>query len=275
MIANEAASAAAAMRSRATVQAGSLAEAAAQAKALVLAAGTGTGTLPAAVRMAATVQAAADAAAARPALAAARVALAVTDAVAHLAMTVSAFNLALEHETAAVAEALHDVTVETASPRRPEDLCGSSAGIVVWGPGPHIDAETPQQVQAGAPAISGMPLRILRSEGLVLLAAALAGYFVGLDEPWWLACRLLPFVARCLHGRLREICQGGGDDVQLRPLLSGAGAAGRCLASVAGEPLWQAVALVWFAHIGMDRALGYGLKYETDFRDTHLGRIGR
>jgi hypothetical protein len=25
----------------------------------------------------------------------------------------------------------------------------------------------------------------------------------------------------------------------------------------------------------MDRALGYGLKLPTDFRDTHLGRIGR
>ena len=46
------------------------------------------------------------------------------------------------------------------------------------------------------------------------------------------------------------------------------------IALVAGEPLWQGVALVWFAHIGMDRALGYGLKYETDFKDTHLGRIG-
>lgn len=28
-------------------------------------------------------------------------------------------------------------------------------------------------------------------------------------------------------------------------------------------------------HVGMDRALGYGLKLPTDFRDTHLGRIGR
>jgi hypothetical protein len=26
-------------------------------------------------------------------------------------------------------------------------------------------------------------------------------------------------------------------------------------------------------HIGMDRALGFGLKYETDFKDTHLGRV--
>lgn len=28
-------------------------------------------------------------------------------------------------------------------------------------------------------------------------------------------------------------------------------------------------------HVGLDRALGYGLKLPTDFRDTHLGRIGR
>ena len=47
------------------------------------------------------------------------------------------------------------------------------------------------------------------------------------------------------------------------------------VATAAAEPLWQGVALIWFAHIGMDRAVGYGLKYETDFRDTHLGRIGR
>jgi hypothetical protein len=30
---------------------------------------------------------------------------------------------------------------------------------------------------------------------------------------------------------------------------------------------------VWFAHIGMDRLLGYGLKYPTDFKDTHLQRV--
>jgi hypothetical protein len=36
-----------------------------------------------------------------------------------------------------------------------------------------------------------------------------------------------------------------------------------------------AVALVWIAHIGFDRALGYGLKYATRFGDTHLGPTGR
>jgi hypothetical protein len=28
---------------------------------------------------------------------------------------------------------------------------------------------------------------------------------------------------------------------------------------------------IWTAHIGMDRALGFGLKYPTSFRSTHLG----
>jgi hypothetical protein len=32
---------------------------------------------------------------------------------------------------------------------------------------------------------------------------------------------------------------------------------------------------VLIAHVGMDRALGYGLKLSTSFQDTHLGRIGR
>ncbi|MDX8498174.1 DUF4260 domain-containing protein [Mesorhizobium sp. VK4C] len=40
-------------------------------------------------------------------------------------------------------------------------------------------------------------------------------------------------------------------------------------------PLTSAVALIWIAHIAIDRALGYGLKLSTGFQDTHLGRIGR
>lgn len=39
------------------------------------------------------------------------------------------------------------------------------------------------------------------------------------------------------------------------------------------NPLLLVGALL-LAHVGMDRALGYGLKLPTDFRDTHLGRIG-
>lgn len=33
------------------------------------------------------------------------------------------------------------------------------------------------------------------------------------------------------------------------------------------------IALIWLAHIGLDRLLGYGLKYPTGFKDTHLQRV--
>lgn len=41
-----------------------------------------------------------------------------------------------------------------------------------------------------------------------------------------------------------------------------------------GVPFAAAGGLIWIAHIGIDRALGYGLKYPTAFGDTHLGRRG-
>ena len=30
---------------------------------------------------------------------------------------------------------------------------------------------------------------------------------------------------------------------------------------------------IWLAHIGFDRMLGYGLKYPTKFKDTHLRHV--
>lgn len=30
---------------------------------------------------------------------------------------------------------------------------------------------------------------------------------------------------------------------------------------------------LWFAHIGFDRALGYGLKFPSGFKRTHLGEL--
>jgi hypothetical protein len=40
-------------------------------------------------------------------------------------------------------------------------------------------------------------------------------------------------------------------------------------------PELEAAGMIWCAHIGFDRALGYGLKYAAGFSFTHLGRIGR
>jgi Domain of unknown function (DUF4260) len=41
------------------------------------------------------------------------------------------------------------------------------------------------------------------------------------------------------------------------------------------KPILVALGLIWIAHIGLDRALGFGLKYTSGFGETHLGRIGR
>ena len=44
------------------------------------------------------------------------------------------------------------------------------------------------------------------------------------------------------------------------------------LGMIFASPLTVALALIWFAHIGMDRTVGYGLKYPSSFEDTHLER---
>jgi hypothetical protein len=38
-------------------------------------------------------------------------------------------------------------------------------------------------------------------------------------------------------------------------------------------PALLPLSVIWSAHIGFDRLLGYGLKYETGFKDTHLGKV--
>ena len=40
-----------------------------------------------------------------------------------------------------------------------------------------------------------------------------------------------------------------------------------------GHASYAWLAFIWLAHIGMDRILGYGLKYDTSFKDTHLQHV--
>lgn len=49
------------------------------------------------------------------------------------------------------------------------------------------------------------------------------------------------------------------------------------ISDLAGAPRHAllGVGLIWCAHIGFDRALGYGLKSPEGFRFTHLGKVGR
>ena len=121
-------------------------------------------------------------------------------------------------------------------------------------------------------AVEGGPLALLRVEGALLFAAGIWA-FTATDEPWWLVPLLL-FVPDVFMAGYAQSARTGAVVYNLAhafPLPALVGAA----ALVTDSSLGQAVALIWFAHIGMDRAFGYGLKYASDFHDTHLGRIGR
>lgn len=134
-------------------------------------------------------------------------------------------------------------------------------------------AAGPPGAKTSTPAVAARPLQILRFEGVVLCAAALAAYVTGLDEPWWLVPLLLftPDAFMVGYAASNRVGAALYNVAHSYPAPAAVGA----VALVADRPLWQGVALIWFAHIGMDRALGYGLKYDTGFKDTHLGRIGR
>jgi hypothetical protein len=45
------------------------------------------------------------------------------------------------------------------------------------------------------------------------------------------------------------------------------------VAIIVGKQVCVPYALIWLAHIGMDRSLGFGLKYPTSFKDTHLQHL--
>lgn len=40
-----------------------------------------------------------------------------------------------------------------------------------------------------------------------------------------------------------------------------------------GELIYTQLGFVWMFHIGLDRAVGYGLKYSKGFNETHLKRL--
>lgn len=112
---------------------------------------------------------------------------------------------------------------------------------------------------------------ILRCEGAALLgAAALAYGWTG--QSWWLFAILFLApdigIAAYLAGpRLGAI---GYNILHMTALPLALAAAGLLWPS----SLLVGLACIWLAHIGFDRALGYGLKEPTGFKDTHLGRIG-
>lgn len=117
-------------------------------------------------------------------------------------------------------------------------------------------------------AVSGAPRAWLRLEGVAVLALATLLYARG-GHSWLLFAALflvpdLSFAAYLAGPRAGALVYNAAHSYVGPALAAGA-------ALLTGRPM--AVALIWAAHIGVDRALGYGLKYERGFSDTHLGLL--
>jgi Domain of unknown function (DUF4260) len=122
--------------------------------------------------------------------------------------------------------------------------------------------------------VEGKMKRLLQFEGLALLAAGLVAYH-WLGNSWWMFAVLvlapdISFLGYLLGPRLGAI----GYNIMhstIGPFLLA------CFSWWFGPDILTSiaasVAAIWFAHIGFDRMLGYGLKYATGFKDTHLGKL--
>jgi hypothetical protein len=121
-------------------------------------------------------------------------------------------------------------------------------------------------------AVTGGVRTLLRLEGLTLFAGMtmLYGFWGG---PWWVYAVLFLAPDISFLGYLAGPKAGAlgynalhSYIVPMALMTAGFGFA---------PPLLLTIAMIWLAHIGFDRALGYGLKYSAGFGFTHLGRIGK
>jgi hypothetical protein len=131
-------------------------------------------------------------------------------------------------------------------------------------------SETSPSLEAGA-ATGGVRI-LLRLEGVVLFAGMTLLY--GLWEgSWWIYAILflapdLSFAAYLGGPKVGAIVYNAAHSYLGPVALMTVGLA-------MAAPLTLSLAMIWLAHIGIDRALGYGLKYQAGFAFTHLGKIGK
>ena len=115
-----------------------------------------------------------------------------------------------------------------------------------------------------------LPRSLLHVEGFAVLVGVLAVYFH--EGYGWLL-----LVVLFLAPDLSMLGYVGGPrlgSLTYDLVHTYAGPIALALVGVLGDAeLATQLALIWLAHIGMDRLLGYGLKYPTGFKDTHLQRV--
>ena len=120
--------------------------------------------------------------------------------------------------------------------------------------------------------VSGGIRILLRLEGLMVLVAAAVMYAKsGFGWTTFAFCFLAPdisFLGYLGGNRIGAVAYNAAHSYVSALALFGA-------ALLLNSPALEAAGMIWCAHIGFDRALGYGLKSAAGFEFTHLGRIGR
>ena len=100
--------------------------------------------------------------------------------------------------------------------------------------------------------------------------AAIALFFHA-DYPWWLLAALVLTPDLSMIGYLAGPSVGSAAydaaHTYVFPITLAA------IGVIAGAELSVQLGLIWLTHIGVDRAIGYGLKYRSGFKDTHLQRV--
>jgi hypothetical protein len=133
---------------------------------------------------------------------------------------------------------------------------------------PSSTPSAPASAPATLGVTAGAPRRLLRLEAAAVLALALSA-FARLHGDWGLFALLFLVPDLSMLGYLAGPRIGAGAynaaHSYLGPALLGAAAL------VGPGPVALHLALIWAAHIGFDRMLGYGLKYDDAFKLTHLG----
>ena len=121
-------------------------------------------------------------------------------------------------------------------------------------------------------AATGGVRTVLRLEGLALFIGMTLLYYVW-DGDWWVYASLffvpdLSFAGYLSGPRFGAMIYNAVHSYLAPMAMMTTGFA-------TASPLILSIAMIWLAHIGFDRALGYGLKYAAGFSLTHLGRIGK
>ena len=118
--------------------------------------------------------------------------------------------------------------------------------------------------------VERLPRALLHTEGAAVAIGATVLYFDA-GHAWWLflALALAPDLSMAAYAAGPRVGAAAYDVVHTYVLPVALAVVG----VAAGAETAVAVALVWLAHIGVDRAVGYGLKYPSGFKDTHLQRV--